>query len=293
MSINIINVETVLNILNPDNWVSYSMKDHFQFDNYKELIAVRLCTLPKKGRGESARIARHLRMHTTRVSHIFSGSEHLTLEQASSLAVFFGFSSLESDYFVTLVALQRAGNEDLKRVLTRQRDQIRERSRQLSQRLPTDRIFTDIEKAVFYSNWYYSAIRLLTSIDGFDGIDPIARRLNLPRYVVKQVLDFLVSAGLCEERSGRYKMGPTKTHLEAEHPMATRLHANWRLKAIERHPRLESIELAFTAPMSVREKDLPRIREMIVQFIEQTLKIPASCEKPEKLACLTIDWFLF
>ena len=268
-------------------------KSFFEFSNYKEWVQFRIQSMPKRGRGEFQRIANHLRMHTTRVSHIFGGSEHLTLEQASTLANYFGFSGLESEYFVTLVNLERAGNEDLRRILKKQCEQIRERSQQLVQRLPSDRVFSEHEKAVFYSNWYYSGVRLLTSIEGYNDIDRIAQRFDLPRNLVKRILEFLVSTGLCVEENGNYRMGPKKTHLEADNSMVTRMHANWRMMALARHPKITATELAFSAPMSLRSEDASKIRELLVQTIERVVKIPATTEKPDKLSCLTIDWFDF
>jgi uncharacterized protein (TIGR02147 family) len=270
-----------------------SAKTFFEFTNYKELIQTRIRSMPNKGRGEFRKIASHLRMHTTRVSHVFNGAEQLTPEQASTLASYFGFSNLETEYFIALVNLERAGNEDLRRVLRRQCEQILERSKQLVQRLPSDRVFTEQEKAVFYSNWYYSGIRLLTSVEGYNDLDRIAQRFDLPRNLVKRILEFLVATGLCVEKNGRYEMGPKKTHLEADSPMVTRMHANWRMLAMSRHPKLSAAELAFSAPMSLRAEDAPRIRELLMQTIEQVIKIPASTEKPDKLSCLTIDWFDF
>lgn len=249
--------------------------------------------MPKNGRGEFHRLALHLKMHTTRISHIFRGSEDLTLEQASSLAGYFGFSALETEYFITLVGLERAGNEDLRKILQRQKNKLRDQSRQLAHRLPSDRVFSENEKAIFYSQWFYSGIRLLTSIEGQGTLDRISERFDLPRSRVKKALEFLTSTGLCVEDNGLYKMGPVKTHLEADHPMVTRLHGNWRLMGMQKHPRLSSHELAFTAPMSLCESDAPKIREILMQAIEQIIRIPANTNQPDKLSCLNIDWFDF
>ena len=88
-------------------------------------------------------------------------------------------------------------------------------------------------------------------------------------------------------------MGPQKTHLAADSLMASRLHTNWRLKAIENLPQLLKQDLALSAPMSIRVADFKEIRELLVSTIETIIKVAAETKKAESLACLNIDWFNF
>ena len=269
------------------------MKTFFDYDDYKKLVLARVSSMPKEGRGEFQRIAAHLKMHTTRVSHVFKGSENLTLEQATSLADYLGFNELETEYFLNLVNLERAGTQPLKRFFQKQRSRIRDQSKELFHRLPKDQVLSDEQKAMFYSNWFYSGIRLLSSIEGFHDVDRIAERLELPKNLVRKVMDFLLKCGLCIEKNGKFTMGPKQTHLEAESPMVMRLHANWRIMAITKHPKISPDELALTMPMSLNLSDIPLIRKRLVEVIEEIRKIPAAADKPDQLACVNIDLFKF
>lgn len=274
--------------------VMYLMKHSFyEHSDYRALIKERIERLPAKGRGEYRRIATSLRMHTTRVSHIFKGKESLTLEQAALLCAHFGFSELESEYFVSLVAIERAGNNELKKILRKRLEHIREQSLEMAKRLPVERTLSEEQKIKFYSVWFFSAIRLLSSLPGSHTVESIATRLNLPKATVADAVEFLVSAGLCDSRGGIIQMGPKSTHLPASHLMVSRLHANWRQKALENHSKLSATELAITAPMSIPIKDFPVAREILAQAAEQIIKIASTTEQPDQLACLTIDWFKF
>lgn len=79
------------------------MRSIFSFDDYKDFVRNRIKTMPRQGHGEMSRIAKALRMHPTRVSHIFNGEMNLTGEQACDLAKHLGLSDLEADYFLALV----------------------------------------------------------------------------------------------------------------------------------------------------------------------------------------------
>lgn len=263
----------------------------FNFDNYKEFILKRIHAMPNHGRGEFQKISKELRIHSTRLSHIFRGSLDLTLEQACSLSRYLGLDDLESEYFLALVQLERAGSEDLRKMIRKQIENIKSRSQQLIHRVQHDKVLNESERAIFYSDWSYSAIRLISSISEYQTVDAIAQYFKLPRERVRKIIDFLLSTGLCKEESGNIKRGPNLTHLEAESLLAHRHHANWRLKAIQQHERLTDRELAYTCPVSVSEKDIATIRQMLISFIEKFIKLVSASEPDQKVACLIIDWF--
>jgi len=265
----------------------------FEFEDYKKYLTDRLKQMPKNGRGELQKISKHLRMHSTRFSHVFHGSEHLTLEQGIGLTRYFGLNELESDYFMLLLQWAKAGTEDLKAFFHQKKKQLQKRATQLVERLPSDRKLSESEKAVFYSNWFYSAIRLACSLPMKQNIDTLAERFSIPRDKAAEALEFLLATGLCiQSDDGKLKAGPKSTHLEARSPLVSRLHANWRIKAMERHPSLGSEELAFTSPMSIEEKDAVAIRETLIQMIEKATAY-ADTRRADSLYCLNVDLFKF
>lgn len=260
--------------------------------NYKEFVNHRIQSMPKRGHGQFRRMANFLAVNSVYVSQVFRGSRELNVEQACELVDFFGLSDLEGLYFIGLVERERAGSKKLKSVIQRRLDELREKSQDLKQRLKQEKQLTDETKAIFYSNWYYSGIRLLTSIQGFQSADEIAEKFQLPLSLVNRVLEFLVQTGLCELQNNKFVFGPKSTHLEASSPLVTRHHMNWRVKGMERMGNLSAEELFLSLPCSISEKAMKEIREELVKCIERvTSKIDAAPE--EQLACLNIDFFKF
>jgi uncharacterized protein (TIGR02147 family) len=261
----------------------------FEFIDYRSFVQRRLKQMPRAGRGQLLRMAQHLKVHPTLVSQVFKGSREFTLEQACLLCDFFGLTDFETDYFLVMVELERAGNEKLRRVLRQRMERLKRESRQVASRLPPTATLSDDQKATFYSSWHYSAVRQLSSIEDLQSVEAIAEYLELPMAQARRIATFLVSCGLCVEEKGRLKMGPLRTHLPADSPLIARHHANWRLKAIERHERMSDAELAFTAPLSISAKDFGKVREILLNAIEQSSKVVEGSE-PEKVACLNIDF---
>lgn len=262
------------------------------FSDYRDFVTNTVRALPKGGRGEFLKIAKHLGIHTSTLSQVLSGLKHLTLDQACSLSHYFGMNELETQYLLHLVEYDRAGTERLRATLTKQMARIKEQSRDLSSVLLSKRTLSGEEKAIFYSNWFYPGIWALTSIPGYQTRESIARYFGLPKLLVNQVVSFLLSTGLCTEENYALAPGTTYVHLEADSPLIGRHHASWRQKAIERHPVLSESEIAYSSPMSLSREDADRIRKLIVGWVEQVNKIrdPSPCEV---LCFLNIDWIRF
>jgi uncharacterized protein (TIGR02147 family) len=262
----------------------------FEFESYKRYVNARISSLPKKGRGEFRRISSALKMHTTLVSQIFRGeAKNLSFEQACELCEYLGLTDLETDYFLKLVQMERAGTERSRKLLRKQLAALRAQAEQVASRLPQRKELTDAERAIFYSSWRYSAVRLATSIKGLHSIDQIAERFMISKAEARAIVDFLLATGLCIEKDGEIHMGPKNTHTEAGSPLAVRHHTNWRLRAVQRIEKLGPQELAFTAPVSIAKKDMAKIRARILEMIEDVAKTVKASE-PEQLACLSIDW---
>jgi uncharacterized protein (TIGR02147 family) len=262
----------------------------FEFEDFRTYVVQRMRKLPKKGHGEFQKIASSLGMHTSSISQVFKGQKNLTLEQASRLATHLGLNDLEADYLLNLVERERAGSDDLRKRIDSRLRKIKDLATQLVNRLPRDQVLSEENKAVFYSSWFYSAIRLASDIKGLQTIEALAEHFSLPPALVNEVLKFLVSTGLCIEEDGLYKMGPQRTHLEASSPLISRLHMNWRTKAIERSPKLDlTEELQLSSPIVLSKKDALEVRRILLDQIQSILKM-AGPSNSEVLYCFNVDW---
>ena len=243
-----------------------------------------------RGRGEFRRIADALKMHTTLVSQILNGKKCFTEEQASNLCVYLSLNPLETDYFLKLVQIERAGNESLKKTFQRHLQQIMAQAKETKSRVPESQDLTEQDRAIYYSSWQYSLVRLLTSIDGLQTFEKISDYLRLPASRVREILDFLVSRNLCKEgKKGKYERTGKNTHVEARSPLAIRHHQNWRSKSHEFQERMTDADLAFTAPISVSSADRQRIRSLLLDTISQIAKI-VETSPAEEVVYLGIDW---
>jgi uncharacterized protein (TIGR02147 family) len=262
----------------------------FQFDNYRKFIEKRLSAMPNKGYGQLSQLARFLRVHTTLVSQIIRGHKELTTDQAALVAEYFGLSELETEFFVLLVQLERAGNQTSKAIYKRQLQRIRDQSQSISKRVAVEAKLSEEERAVFYSDWAYSAVRQAVAIPGIDSVDSIAKYLKLSREKVQRYTEFLIRTGLCKISQNKLTVGTQSTHVEASSPWVRVHHTNWRQQAVNSLDVPSKDDLHYTLPLTISANDSEILREKILQFIEQAKKI-VDPSPSEEMFCLNIDWF--
>lgn len=263
----------------------------FDSENYRKWIKSRLHSMPKQGHGQSRKLALYLNVSTTLVSQVLAEEKHFTLDQAHLCTEFFLMNELESRFFMLLVQFEKASSSSFKQKLEREMTQSRNESLKLEKRLSHQNVLSDEQKAIFYSDWFYSAIRLSNSITQYQTPQAIADYLKLPIKLVSETLLFLEQAGLVIHNNGTYKMGPQSTHIGADSKWVKLHHQNWRQKAIEQLNYPNPQKLHYSSPMTLSAQDAERIRKILVDAIDEAGKI-VDDSPAEQLMCLNLDWFL-
>lgn len=260
--------------------------------DYRDFLQTFIKNKPKAGHGFKLKISEALGVHPTLITQILKGRKSFSMEQAYALVHFLEFTDIEKDYFLTLVEHDRAGTNALKKFIESRLLKLRKESEKVKYRVQKYASMSEADQAIFYSQWYYSAIRLYCGTKDKVTCKSLAKEFNLPLKLVEQITQFLLTRGLIVEKEDKtLDRGPQNTYLPVDSPLISRHHMNWRMKAIERHPRIQQDELAFSAPLTIAEKDIPEIKKMCLDLIQNVSK-KVSSSTPEKLACINIDWFM-
>lgn len=166
----------------------------------------------------------------------------------------------------------------------------RKSQQMLAHRVNQHEHLSETQAARFYSSWHYSAIRLGADIEGRSGLPALAAALQIPETELKRKLDFLVENGLIDLRNGDFCLGPSKTHIGADSPFVNNHHRNWRDLACQQREKRKEQNLFVTAPHTLSKKSFLEMREEIIKFCSSQFSV-ISESKPEKLACLNLDYF--
>ena len=264
--------------------------DIFKFDDYRDYLKEAIEMMPNKGYGKLSELALSSGMNPATLTLVLKKERDFTLDQAHATCLFLGLGEIETEYFLTSASLQRAGKNHLKNLLIQKLSDLRDQSQNLQKRLGRSKDLDENSKAQFYSAWFYSGVRLAASIPKLDNVDSISERLELPRATVAQVVEFLLHHNLLKSENGKLGMATQSTHLSAQSPLVSRHHTNWRIKSLSKMESTLPDELFFTSPVSIAQKDIPVVRDILARMIDEVFRF-IDPSKEEELACLNIDWF--
>lgn len=263
-----------------------------EFDDYRVYLKARIRAMPSRGKGQLKLLAGKIGVHPSLLSQVMSGSRELSLEQACGIAEAFGMNDAETDFFLLLVERARAESERHRRMVEKRIARMRAGVAESPEpEAPVG--LSESDRAVFYSNWYYSAIRLRSAIQPYPTMDVLAHDLNLPIRLVRQVVEFLIAKGLCIEKQGKIQIGPSRTWIDSTSPLVIRHHQNWRMRGMDQMPKKSQNELFLTIPMAIGEKDVAKITSALNEFEKKVHRIIDRSGKAERLVCLAVDWFRF
>lgn len=243
-----------------------------------------------KERMNASGLANLLRVHPTFISQVLIGKKDLSLEHALDLSKHLSLNLREKEYFLLLVQHEKAGSHDLKLFFENQIKAAREEQLNLGKNLSEFKTLDDEKKAIFYSSWIYAAVWAVCGIGSGFTAEKVAAYFQLDRKDAIDILTFLTSVALLNQKDGVYTMGSQHIHVSNESPFVGRHHTNWRLRALHRLDRLQKEELIFTAPMSIAQKDFLVLRDKVTALIKEVVEIAKDSEA-EDLACLNIDLF--
>jgi hypothetical protein len=145
------------------------------------------------------------------------------------------------------------------------------------------------QQATFYSQWYFSAVRLAAGLENMPTADLIAARLRLPIEAVERALAFLVSARLLERHGDHYNVKDKRTHLSAESPLVAVHHRNWRAKAMSMYDHIRQTDFVFTAAVALSKDDVAKVRELLSQCVSRIAEV-VEPSRSETLAVFNIDF---
>jgi uncharacterized protein (TIGR02147 family) len=268
------------------------MEHFFTYLNYRDLTRFLLARGPKNGWGQMSRLAKHISVSSTFVSQILAEEKDFSPEQAVGAAEFLGLSEVQTDYYLTLVELSRAGTPQLKAHIQIRLKKIQTEASSLKKKIASMEIMGEEAKSIFYSQWYFSAIRLITSIPKYNTRLLVAEYFNLPKDLVNQTIDFLLQQGLVIEKNGKLSLGTRRTYIAPDSMQVALHHLNWRAKSMGKIAGLSSTEMMFTAPLTISKKDFERIRNELKEKITDIFQ-SIETTNPEILSTLTIDFLKY
>ena len=264
----------------------------FKYSDYVQFLNDWIQSRPKKGRGIKAQMAHSIGCNPVHITRVLQKSAVLTMEQAVRVNIFLELSNLEDRYFMSLVEMARAGNNELKEFVKRRLVEIKEQWEQSHRGHKGKTLGLSREDyEIYYGSWIYEALDKLASIPKYQKLDSMCEYLNLSKKEVLAALNFLLEKDLIKKEGNRYIRDLRNTlDNPPGHIFWTKHHMNWRNKAVASFDDREENNLSINILTSLSEKDIPRLinflHEKSAELIESVKDSPR-----EELRCICIDFF--
>lgn len=242
-------------------------------------------------RGAHQSIAHALGIFPSYLSLILKGDRNLNLDQGMLLADYLKLKKSHRRYLLRVIELDRAQGAMLKAEIESELAEISSKEQQISSKVEKDHLALSYEEAaVFFSSWKYSAIHLMAATQSQMNPTIISKKLKIDIDEVKDIFRFLLKSGLWKKTDQKIEIGTSFIHLNHQSHFLKNLHMNWRIKAIDRHPSMDKdTELAYSGSLVLSEKDVLKIRGILLKAIEEVRKV-SDPSPSEVIYNLNVDW---
>ncbi len=131
--------------------------------------------------------------HLSFLSLVLTGKNLLSTEHAAALCNFWNFNEIETDFFITLVSMEKAGSALLTAKYARDLEKIRSRAaeRYVQPGEPGLGEVMSLEDITQYtSNWHFPVLHL--ALKSLNNVEALAKRFYLPTGIVEDSLNALL-----------------------------------------------------------------------------------------------------
>ena len=250
----------------------------FEYKTYQSYLSDRLGKLGSRN-GNRQLFAKKVGVHPSYISLILKGSSHLSLEQAAAANMFFDHSKDEGDFFILLVARDRAGTELLKKHFQNQIDGLLKQRSQVEHHVKGKEVVLKAIQDEYYSSYLYPAVFVLASIPSVNSERALAQALNVSPLIIDRILKFLLSSGILERHGTWVRPGKRVLHLNKSELAIKKHHANWRIHALQSIDKNPEEGSHYSACFSISKKDAEILNAMILSDLEKYLKLIGSSKE--------------
>jgi hypothetical protein len=265
------------------------IKNVFDYPDYKDYLSARFAT-SGPSRGLRSKLAAKLGCQVAHISQVLNGPGHFTLEHAALIDEFLAHDAQESEAFLLLVHLARAGNRTLGAAYKRRFDALLEERRRARIKMAETTIDQEAELGLYYQSWHVAAVHVYLMRAASD-LRSVAAALGLTPKSASAALATLVKLGLATEVKGRFAATPRRLHLPYDAPLVAQHHLNWRRRTVLALEAAGTAEdLHYSGPMAISAASAKAIRALLVATIEKMEPlIAAAGEDVTRVVC--IDFF--
>ncbi|MGZ6441866.1 MAG: DUF4423 domain-containing protein [Pseudobdellovibrionaceae bacterium] len=266
------------------------MHSPFNYSNYREYLSNIMDE--RKQRGETkAELARIIGCQAAYLSQVMGEKVDLTEEHLLRLSEHLEFSEIETEYLLLLLRLSKAGTQNLKNFLEKQRVKMNKSAEELEPRLSSKKnAISEEGKAYYTSSWLPSVIHAATSCPHLKTVESMAKRLGLAERDISFHLERLEKYKLVQFNEGQWNYLGGSLHFSKNSPQDLQLQTARRLLALNHLSFKRESDIHYSVVYATDESTARELRKYLLDTIEHVHKSVEPTESKE-LYSLCIDVF--
>lgn len=263
--------------------------DIYLHQDYKAYLSAVIENAEPK-HGFISRLAKAAGCQRSYLSQVMNTHVQLTPDHGLAIAQFLKLDEKETDFFLMLLDLARAGTPLLRRrLLTKVEKTIKDR-KNLAKRVEAKTIEASAAESRYYSSWHWMAIHLALAIPQYQTVQALAARLSLSEATIESALGELLKMGYVENQSELWHYRGSNLHLSRESPSVTIHHNNWRQRAVMDSAISTDDSVHYTSVLAMSVRDIERLKERALAFIDESRALAGPSES-EELVSFCLDLF--
>lgn len=260
-------------------------KSIFEYTSYKAFLRAQ-----SRLRGRKSALSEAMNIQPTYLSHVLHGKAHLSLEQVEALNRFLHHTEDESHFLLLLVQKEKAGTQTLEKYFQKQIDDLFIKRLDLTKRLGTQNSLTEEDRSVYYSSWIYGALHMAVTVPELRTREQLIQHFNISPERFQSAIEFLLKTGLVIDKGREFFSGPSFMRIGKDAHQIIKHHTNWRNQAIESLDRETVRDLHYSAVVTLSEKDILKIKDLMLQSINDNIEIIKQSPE-EKVYVYNLDFF--
>jgi len=238
--------------------------------------------------GIHSQIAKAANCQASYLSQVIRGKAHLTPDHVIGIANHLKLSVDETEFFLKLVEYEKAGPL-LKKFIQQRLNEMKKNRNDLAIRYQAPSLADSEALLRYYSSWHWSAIHILVSA-GFNTLERLSLRIQLPIDVIRSTLLSLEQMGLVKQQNGVWIELDKSIHLPKDSHLTGLNHWNWRQRAIQDAQLQNNSSLHYSSVQSLSHSDFQKIKEMILKLIDQSRNLIKDSPGEDGF-CFNCDFF--
>lgn len=264
----------------------------YDFSDYRAFV--RHCLehgTAAKPRSTKKSLADHMKCHATFISHVVADKAEFSTEHAVRFCNYYGLDDEASDYFLDLLARDRAGDSATRDIYGRRLERQKHAWLTLHNRLKSEERLSGDQQRRYFESWLLQLTHLCCMLPGRNTMEKITDGLGLPEERVDGALRELTDMGLLEKNGDHYETRPKKIHLDRSSPTFKTCHNNWRVKiAADVAATREPDGIHYTSAMTISRAAAEKLRGDILEHISAARDVAVQSD-PEEVFILALDLY--